>query len=295
MNNQFAKITSPIFSILIADQDVTLRKVLRKKLTDNGYHVVEAADGQEALKKVFENSPNLIIMDAVLQEINGYEVCKILRNDFKANSIYIIYLSEKADTADIVKGLKCGGDDYIKKPFDMDELLARIETGTRIIKDKQMATTDILTGLYNRYYFSNMLKQEIDRAKRYHQTLSLIMMDLDFFKKVNDTYGHDAGDKVLSISAQIFQSNSRSIDTPARWGGEEFILLLPQTTKQGAGLFAERIREMIEDTDFPIAGKITASFGVAELDSDDIELFKKVDAALYKAKETGRNKVVLDS
>lgn len=281
-----------MYSILVVDDDPMIRKTVKRHLKKANYKVIEAGNGKEALAMIEENTPNLVLLDVMMPEMNGFEVCRTLRQDFRNKSIYIIILSAKGKTEEKVQGLEFGADDYVTKPFDPKELMARINTGLRSMEDKKQASVDTLTGLYNRYFFNNFFSQEMERASRYNLPFSLILIDLDFFKKVNDTYGHDVGDQVLQQASEIFNLAIRGIDIAARWGGEEFILLLPQTDSEGAVLIAERIRITMENHDFPGVGKQTASFGVATYKSPEIDIFKQVDKALYEAKETGRNKVV---
>ena len=283
-----------LFTVLVVDDDPIIRKSLSRHLKKLDVNIVEAENGQEALQKVAENKPNLILLDVMMPKMNGYDVCKKLREDFKNKTIYIIMLSAKDKTAEKVQGLNYGADDYITKPFEPDELIARIQLGLRTMQEKEMATTDALTGLFNRYFFNNILMQELERTKRYNYPLSLILMDLDFFKKVNDNFGHDVGDLVLIESTNVVKNCCRIIDIPARWGGEEFIILLPQTDIDGATRLAERIRHGMEKNSFTTAGKVTASFGVVEMGKSDSDLFKRVDIALYNAKERGRNRVETD-
>ncbi|WP_297447107.1 GGDEF domain-containing protein [Desulfurobacterium sp.] len=158
---------------------------------------------------------------------------------------------------------------------------------------QRLATKDMLTGAYNRWKFLEDFESEFERARRYNYPISLIMFDIDHFKKVNDTYGHDAGDRVLKKIAKIVKDNIRKLDTLVRWGGEEFIIFLPNTKKEGAAVLAEKIRQKIEKANFDEVGKVTVSFGVAQIEKNDTidDLLKKVDKVLYKAKREGRNRV----
>ena len=192
-----------------------------------------------------------------------------------------------------VKGLDLGCDDYVTKPFDPEELVARICRGLRTVEEKRRAITDSLTGLYNRSFFYTCLEMEIGKARRYRHPLSLIMLDLDYFKRVNDTHGHEIGDVVLIELAEILKKNCRQSDIPARWGGEEFVLLLTETDLEGAINRAEKNRQVIASHGFTGAGHMTASFGVAGLSGDGQNLLGQADAALYEAKRAGRNKVAV--
>ncbi|MFK5971489.1 MAG: diguanylate cyclase [Candidatus Marithrix sp.] len=279
--------------ILIVDDNNSLRKMLRLNLVKAKYETFEAENGTTALKQVKNCIPDVILLDVMMPGMTGFEVCKELRNNPKNSVIYIIMLTAMADSSDKITGLDIGADDYLIKPFEIEELLARIRVGIRSCQDKRHAIMDTLTQLYNRHFFDVHLIKEINRALRYQRKLSLIMLDIDHFKQVNDTYGHDVGDLVLTELAIILNDHCRQSDIPIRWGGEEFIILLPETDKQGAKKLAERIRCAIETYDFTIAGHQTASFGVAILVDDYQTLIKRADEALYKAKENGRNIVII--
>ncbi len=279
--------------ILIVDDNNSLRKMLRLNLVKAKYEILEAENGTTALKQVEECVPDVILLDVMMPGMTGFEVCKELRNNPKNSVIYIIMLTAMADSSDKITGLDIGADDYLIKPFEIEELLARIRVGIRSCQDKRHAIMDTLTQLYNRHFFDIHIIKEINRALRYQCELSLIMLDIDHFKRVNDTYGHDVGDLVLTELAMILDDHCRQSDIPIRWGGEEFIILLPETDKQGAKKLAERIRCTIETYGFTTAGHQTASFGVAILVDDYQTLIKQADKALYKAKENGRNIVVI--
>ncbi|MGK5094144.1 diguanylate cyclase [Deltaproteobacteria bacterium TL4] len=279
--------------ILIADDNVSVRNSIRRHLKKHKFDVIEAENGLSALKQTEEEEPDLILLDVMMPEMNGFEVCQKLRENCKYQQIYIIFLSAKAKVDDKVFGLDCGGDDYLSKPFDPKELIARIQAGFRTLESKRLATYDNLTGLYNRTFFNSFLQQEVERTKRYHQHLSGILMDIDHFKQVNDTYGHFAGDQVLIHLAKILRALCRKTDVVVRWGGEEFVILMPETNKENAKLFAERTRKTIEDDEFPEVKKITASFGLACFEDYQLKFLEKADEALYQAKEGGRNQVVV--
>ena len=181
----------------------------------------------------------------------------------------------------------------MSKPFHPKTLLARVRRGLNLVREKQDASFDSLTKLYNRRVFELFFQQETAAARRYKRPLSLVIMDLDHFKAVNDTYGHQAGDRVLEEVARMLRDQTRNCDLPARWGGEEMAVLLPETDQRGAETMAESLRRKIEAHPFPDVGNITASFGVATMSGVDAELFSLADKALYQAKESGRNKVVL--
>lgn len=277
--------------VLLVDDDPAIRKTIKRHLVKNGFEVVEAEDGEVALGMVEIERPHLILLDVMMPKMDGFEVCRKLRHNVRNHEIYIIFLSAKSSVDDKVTGLEYGADDYLAKPFDPKELIARVRTGVRTISEKRSSTYDHLTQIYNRYFFNSFLRQEADRSERYKIPLSMLIIDIDFFKKVNDTYGHLAGDKVLIELADILRERSRKIDIPARWGGEEFVILLPETSLEGAVIFGERLRERIEEHDFPEVGKLTVSVGAAQLDGNEIGMIENADKALYYAKEHGRNRL----
>ncbi len=279
--------------ILIVDDNTSLRRMLRLNLVKAKYETLEAENGTAALKQIKDCTPDVILLDVMMPGMTGFEVCKELRSDPKNSVIYIIMLTAMSDSSDKITGLDIGADDYLIKPFEIEELLARIRVGIRSCQDKRYAIMDTLTQLYNRHFFDVHLIKEINNALLYQHKLSLIMLDIDHFKQVNDTYGHDIGDLVLAELAIILNDHCRQNDIPIRWGGEEFMVLLPDTDKKGAEKLAERIRCTIEAYDFTTAGHQTASFGVAALTNDYKTLIKHADNALYKAKESGRNIVVV--
>ena len=279
--------------ILIVDDNTSLRRMLRLNLVKAEYEILEAEDGNKALKQVKECIPDVILLDIMMPGMTGFEVCKKLRSNPKNSVIYIIMLTAMTDSSDKITGLDIGADDYLIKPFEIKELLARIRVGIRSCQDKRHAIMDNLTQIYNRHFFDVHIIKEINRSLRYQRKLSLIMLDIDHFKQVNDTYGHDVGDLVLTELAEILNNHCRQSDIPIRWGGEEFMVLLPETDMDGAKKLAERIRAEIEMHEFTTAGHQTASFGVALLTDSHSTLIKHADEALYKAKENGRNIVVV--
>jgi len=307
--------------ILLVD-DIAINLELQKAyLQGSGYDVVLAMDGEEALRKVYEEKPDLILLDIMMPKKNGYEVCRLIKNDPETRFIPVIMVTALKDIEDKIKGIEAGADDFISKPFNKTELMARVRSLLRLkflhdeLENKmeqldearkelqQLAITDGLTGLFNYRYFRSQLDHELERARRHNLELSLIMIDIDFFKSYNDTNGHPAGDVVLKIIADAVRENIRKIDIPCRYGGEEFILILPDTGKTAAVVVAEKIRDLIEKMPFKNQekqpnGKLTISIGVATFPEDGAtsnELVENVDANLYKAKQSGRNKVVAGS
>lgn len=279
--------------ILIVDDEKSIRKLVQRHLKKMDCEVLEAKSGEEALKIVeTENERlNLILLDVMMPGIDGFEVCKKIRENHKLSSVYIIMLTAKTESKSKVKGLEIGADDYITKPFHPEELQARIRTGLRTAEEKKGAIKDALTQLYNRHFLNRCISLEVVRAKRYKRPLSMVMVDLDYFKRVNDTFGHDAGDVVLVELAEILKDHCRKTDLPVRWGGEEFVLLLPETDMKGAGKLADKIRVTVKEHEFAKAGFLTVSLGVAVLTGSKEDLLKRVDQALYQAKGNGRDQV----
>ncbi|RKY92859.1 diguanylate cyclase response regulator [candidate division KSB1 bacterium] len=306
--------------ILVVD-DIAINLELQKAyLTAAGYEVIEAKSGQEALQKVRDEKPDLILLDVMMPKMSGYEVCKILKNDPETQFIPIIMVTALTSVEDKIRGIEAGADDFISRPFNKTELMARVKSLLRIkfLQDQlhqrmqelsearerlqQLAITDGLTGLFNYRYFREQLEHEINRAERHNLDVSLVMMDIDFFKYYNDRNGHLAGDEVLKHIANILCSNVRKIDIAARYGGEEFALILPETDKNSAVIVAEKIRKLIEDDPIPHEerqpnGKLTISMGVSNFPDDSRTakgLIEIADRRLYNAKQAGRNVVIAE-
>ena len=306
--------------ILVVD-DIAINVELQKAyLAVADYEVIEAQNGEEALQKVKDEKPDLILLDVMMPKMNGYEVCKILKNNPETQFIPIIMVTALAEVEDKVRGIEAGADDFISRPFNKIELMARVKSLLRIkfLQDQlhqhmreltetrerlqQLAITDGLTGLFNYRYFKEQFVHEINRTERHDLCISLVMMDIDFFKYYNDHNGHLAGDEVLKQIAEVLRSNVRKIDVAARYGGEEFALILPETDKKSAIIVAEKIRKLIENCHIPCEekqpnGKLTISMGVSSFPDDNrtVEgLIKIADTRLYKAKQAGRNLVIAE-
>ena len=296
--------------ILIIDDSKLIAQFCRQILDPKGFHVIWSPDGLKGLEEVKRVKPDLILLDVVMPNLDGYETLQRLKQFQTTSDVPVIMLSSKTEAVDKVKGLELGAVDYITKPFDAGELIARVNTQLRLKtlhdellektkKLSKMADRDGLTGLYNHRYYQDKLAEEFARAKRYKLPLSNILMDIDFFKKINDTYGHTAGDIILKgIGSMLRGSTRKEIDTPARYGGEEFAIILPHTELSRAIKVAERLRKAVAEHPFKISTghiSITMSFGVAAIPHAEIEdkqaLIKASDKALYKAKEKGRNRV----
>lgn len=305
------------YSVLVVEDDPNYRMLLTRNLEREGYKVTCADNGIEALERLRHEFFPIVITDWMMPEMNGLELCQAIRAQAFQGYIFIIFLSALGSVEDIVSGLEAGADEYLTKPFNPAELMARLNTGRRILELERslkeayqrihvLSVTDPLTGLYNRGYITNRFPEEIARACRYGRPLSLVMCDIDHFKKVNDNHGHQVGDKVLVEFAACLKRMIRpQIDWIVRYGGEEFLIFLPETGVDGAARMAERARVAVERMPIPLADgsslNITASFGVSGFDSTPREgstsdfLIGQVDLRLYQAKNQGRNRVVTDA
>ena len=287
-------------TILIVDDTISNLDILADLLND--YDVIDSITGKDALEIVQSENIDLILLDIMMPEMDGYEVCEQLKANPDTKDIPVVFITAKSDEESIEKAFDIGGADYITKPFKPKELLARVKREL-YIQDLQeelrlIAATDPMTKLYNRRYFTQASKHIFDLDKREKQNLSLIMIDIDKFKNVNDTYGHDIGDKVIIALADELIKEHRQSDIVCRFGGEEFVMLLPNTSLENAKTLAEKIRINIENSIIKIDEielKFTISLGVSEGDfcsEGDIEVaLKHSDEALYHAKKSGRNKV----
>jgi two-component system, cell cycle response regulator len=303
--------------ILIVDDHEDNIELLRARLESWGYRSESAVDGAEALEKVEANPPDLILLDVMMPKIDGIEVARRVKGNQNLPFIPIIMQTALDATENKVEGLEAGADDYITKPIDFAELKARVNSMLRIkrlqeeLEERErqlleanerlryMSQTDALTGLDNRRHLEERIEEMFEHAKRLNEPFSLVMCDLDRFKSVNDTYGHQAGDAVLKQFAKILRHEVREIDRAGRYGGEEFVLLLPGTVLDAGVTFAERVRKQVESHTFTFDGtsiQRTASFGVSAWPHPRIahcdSLVRAADDALYVAKETGRNRVV---
>lgn len=297
--------------ILIVDDDEHIAKGLDYALTQQGYETNVQYTGKATIVAAAEWGPDLLILDLKLPDIDGLEVLAELRSrESTANTPVILLTAARTDPASRVEGLQLGANDYVIKPYSLSELLARVAANLRMARLTQrleemthrladVASRDALTGLYHHGKIMEKLSMEIYRAARYGVALSCIMIDLDKFKAINDTFGHQIGDEVLIRISNILKDNCRKTDIVGRYGGEEFLLILPHTSQQSACAKAEVLKERIAEEHFvslPHGSKITASFGVASLgesdDDDATALVKRADDAMYAAKAAGGFRVV---
>jgi diguanylate cyclase (GGDEF)-like protein len=291
-------------TVMIVDDTKEIIHVLQRTLTKIGYKVTVALNGEMALDLIPKMKPDLILLDIMMPGINGYEVCRRLKKDAELKEIPVIFITGRGDTEDVVKGFEVGAVDFIMKPFRQEEFCARVKTHLTLaaaLKTLVQANeTDPLTGLFNRRAFLEKVENEAVRFKRNQKAFSMIFGDIDFFKKINDTYGHSAGDGVLVNVSRLLNTEKREIDQVARWGGEEFLILLPETDLKGAVLHGNKIRESIAAKPIIHEGQeihVTMSFGVSEYNGET-HIEKTIDLAdqrLYLAKNSGRNKVVSEN
>ncbi len=287
------------FNVLVVDDDPDKRNLLAVALEMAGYQVQTANDGEAGLASVESNLPDLIVTDVMMPKMDGYELARRVRANPQTRFIPIIIQSAARNDAQAQRrGAEVGALGYITDPTDLDLLLARAGTlldfKSYLDTVEEAAHTDHLTGLANRRRFERQLEREIARALRYDRAFCLVLIDVDNFKRVNDTYGHDVGDEAIRHLAKVLQEGTRGIDTAARIGGEEFAVVLTETNFTGGYEVAERLRLAIKTSEVPTAGHITASFGIAEFPlsaQTARELIGVADAALYEAKRRGRDRV----
>jgi two-component system cell cycle response regulator len=297
------------FKILVADDSPIYRKLVEYALSDQPYTVLFAKNGRQAVDLFAQHQPNLVVTDWVMPDFTGIELCQHIRGQGQTVYTYIIMLTSMSDKDKIVSGLAAGADDYLTKPFDAAELLARVGVGRRFVdlhrqieaKNRQLETlalADSLTGLPNRRALEAWAARQLDGAARHGFSFWVVMADLDCFKNVNDTHGHAAGDIVLKRFAEILRINTRKSNLCARIGGEEFLLVLTHAEKEQVRIAISRVREQIEAHKFEFGTRtlnVTASFGVSGwqgVRAPDFELLvNEADSALYAAKRNGRNRI----
>ena len=276
--------------------------MLRTMLTKWGYQPVIAKDGNQAWH-ILESpdAPRLAILDWMMPGLDGVEICRRLRSVPREPYIYIVLLTARTESRDLIEGMEAGADDYLTKPFNVHELRVRVRAGQRILELqdalRQQATHDGLTGLLNRNTVLAKLQEEVARAARQETPVAVLMADLDRFKSINDRFGHLAGDDVLREAARRMKAASRGYDSVGRYGGEEFLIVFPGCHTPEASRQSERLREAIASEPFDIgttALPVTCSFGLACTDTTDAaQLVRSADEALYQAKAAGRNRIAI--
>lgn len=302
---------TPLLTILVADDDPISSRILERKLQSWGYDTLHAGTGGEALKALSRPNIRLALLDWMMPEADGPEICRRIREQKKAPYTYIILLTSRDQPQDIIAGLQAGADDYMTKPVNFLELKARLQTGHRIIalEDRllrtqerltELATRDTLTKLWNRRMILRFLEEELARAGRSGDPVGCVMIDIDNFKNINDTHGHQKGDKTLQYVAETLAKGLRSYDKIGRYGGDELMVVLPQCGRDDLVKIAERMRlacaaESIVADGIEIA--VTVSLGCALSESlsrrNADDLIVASDQALYRSKASGRNRVTL--
>ena len=310
--------------ILLVDDVPKNLSLLGNMLRTENYDIAVATSGQQAIKIAKATTPDLILLDIMMPEMDGYEVCRRLKNDKETADSRIIFLTARNEAEDIVKGFKIGAVDYITKPFSGTELIIRVKTHLELKQNKdellvvynelkikndklenaydklkEISQTDMLTKLSNRRAMIEKLNHEVSRFNRTKKPFSVIISDIDDFKRINDNFGHECGDAVLVSISSVLKKNMRNIDAVARWGGEEFLMMLPDTKSAGAKIVAEKLRASIEADRVEYDGQkhqITMTFGIAEFNDKDYDInyyIRQADEALYKGKEQGKNQVMV--
>lgn len=297
--------------ILIADDSIVSRHLLDATLRKWSYDVVVACDGIEAWNVLqADDAPQLAILDWVMPGLTGPEVCRLVRQRAKEPYTYLLLLTSKSLKEDLIEGMESGADDYITKPFDQHELKVRLRAGTRIIDLqaelvkarealREQATRDFLTRIWNRSSILEILQRELTRAEREGRPIGVVLADLDHFKAVNDSHGHFAGDAVLREAARRMQSCMRGYDAIGRYGGEEFLVVLPGCDQDSTTRQAERMRQALRGEPMDLTASrhvLTCSFGATTFQpgagATPESLIRTADEALYKAKDQGRDQVV---
>lgn len=293
-------------TVMIADDSLLIRAVVQACLEAEGYEVTHAVDGTAALEQCELTPPDVILLDIEMPGLDGYQVLAQLKANPELSHIPVVFLTGRTGMADLVAGLQAGAHDYLKKPFEPEELLARVGSAIHVkqlqdqLRDRNAALekvsrTDALTGLYNRRHLDEELTRRHAEARRHHESMSLLLLDIDHFKRVNDTHGHPAGDMVLREFARRLSDELRLGDIAGRWGGEEFLVILPHTDDAGGLEVADRIRAAVAATPF-VAGTaritVTVSGGCfGGLGESTEQLLQSVDRGLYQAKAAGRNQI----
>ena len=313
---------APTIKVLVVDDDTKLRRLLAHLLANAGYQVIEAEDGEEGLSLALQESPQIVVTDWSMPSMSGLELCRTLRRMESGRHTFILMLTAREEEERVLDAFNSGADDYVTKPFNPRILLARVQAGRRLIELQQQveadkierlkqvgdmglmtrklrtaALTDFLTELPNRRYAISRLEQEWAAAERLQRALSVVLIDIDHFKRVNDEYGHDVGDLVLKAVSDTLRARTRRGDVVCRLGGEEFLVINVNSDLEGAWQCAERLRSAVEETPVhagEFKGRITVSLGVAQRQpgmKGPQSLLKAADAAVYEAKDAGRNTI----
>jgi two-component system, cell cycle response regulator len=298
------------FRVVLIEDDPAIVRLLVRVLSTAGMQVIPCATGAEGLEVVERGAWDLCLLDRRLPDLDGIEICRRIKADARFDARQVIILSAYSSLDARVEALNLGADDYIIKPFHPTELLARVNASRRVVEMQQqlvdmarqleeLSARDDLTGIFNRRHFGAMLERAFDHSNRYRRPLSVAIIDVDHFKDINDSFGHQAGDTVLAEVAKRFSRSVRSSDYLARYGGEEFVVLLPETQLEDALTFSEKLRAAIATAPVAIgqgqALPVTVSVGAASLAHtrfhSPTEMIAAADQALYRAKRNGRNRV----
>jgi diguanylate cyclase (GGDEF)-like protein len=306
---QSHRLSTP-FRIVLIEDDPAIVRLLTKVLSTQGVEVIPCSTGAEGLEVLDREEWDLCLLDRGLPDLDGMEICRHIKADARFDARQVIMLTGYSSLDARVEALNLGADDYITKPFHPKELLARVNASRRVVEMQQqlvnmarqleeISARDVLTGIFNRRHFGATLDHAFDHSRRYRRPLSVAIIDVDRFKDINDSFGHQAGDAVLAEVAKRFSGSVRSSDYLARYGGEEFIVLLPETQLEDAVTFGEKLRAAVASAPVPIAGgralPVTVSVGAASLAhtrfNSPSEMIAAADQALYRAKRNGRNRV----
>src|ERR687892_511995 len=288
--------------VLVIEDHPDQRDLLAIVLQREGYRVITAANGVEALEKLETENVQIALSDIMMPKMDGFELIKRIRSNAALKSIYLILITARIQEGDRVRGLDLGADDYITKPISFSELLARVRVGSRVVQYQQhleyQTQVDALTGLFNRRAFENKVEEEFERSKRYHHHLSLLILDIDNFKIINDTYGHHGGDTALVRISETLKEKTRQSVFPCRYGGEEFVLILPETDQESALQVASKVHEEIRSSTFGTPNRpfaLTVSVGLSSTSSkhysDWRQMLEDADQALYGAKNSGKDRI----
>jgi diguanylate cyclase (GGDEF)-like protein len=304
--------------VLLIDDSSVIRAVVRRRLEEQGYTVVEVEDSGGALAAFRACRPDVVLLDIEMPVLDGFQILKLIKAEGDQADTPVVFLTARDKTEDLVEALRMGAHDYLRKPFEPAELTARVRAAVRVktlqdelrVRNAELelvSRTDPLTGLWNRRHTEEQLQAAASLSRRHGTPFAVLMIDVDHFKRVNDRHGHLAGDEVLREVARRMAGAVRGSDVTARFGGEEFVILLPRTGYEAGRVLAERIRRAVADETVRVTGaveplSVTVSIGVAEhctrTDGEDLErageqLLARADAALYDAKAGGRNSVAL--
>lgn len=306
-------ITTDEANIILIDDDLAECHRISNNLSNLNHKVLETLDYKNIIELIKEKQPDLIIVSAQLSDMDGLRICSQIKSTIELRNLPILILVEESEHDLLIKALDLGVNDYIISPFDENELVARVSTQirrkryqdalkTNFKKSITLAVTDSLTGLYNRRYFDAHYLNLLKKCEQEARPMSLVMIDIDHFKNINDTYGHQAGDEVLKQVAKLISEGIRLSDLAARYGGEEFVVILYNTPIHNAALVGERLRASVDSSDFELPGesqvksiKVTISLGICAVNlvKESLNMVEIADKALYQAKESGRNKVIV--